>query len=192
MSTATPDTISRETHEALLEKALKDATSTTEAALERKSTEASELAAKVTEFETKISELTAENAELNKKLDVVQVQLKAAQDETAALKADVAAKEEAALKSELAAKRAEQVENLGLFGKEYISEKASKWADIAEDEWNERLDEWKNFKPATPSSTTDTASAMSGTSEDLATEPPVDAASESKPNHRRAALGLTS
>lgn len=196
MSTASvSDTLSRETHEALLEKALKDATQATESALERKNEEASALTAEKAEMTEKIAKLEADNADLNRKLDEAQVQLKAATDEVASLKADVAAKEEAARKSEVASTRAAQVKNLGLFTEEYVSEKASKWADLADEEWNERLDEWRNFnKPAEGSSaaSADTASAMTGTSSELGTEPKVETASESKPSARRAVLGLTS
>lgn len=184
--------ISQETHDALLRKAVADATTTTEQALAAKATEATELASKVETLETANADLKSDNERLNKELDTSQVALKAAQDEVASLKADIESKDAAAKKAEVASKRAEQVKNLGLFGDEYVAEKASAWADLSDEQWVERVDEWAKLKPANSETaettkTTDAASAMSGTSGNL-TE--VAEKTESKPNARRAALGL--
>jgi regulator of replication initiation timing len=193
MSENANETISRETHDALLQKAIKDATSTTEAALGRKTEEASQLAGKVEKLEADNATLTTDNERLNKELDKAQVSLKTATDEVASLKADVQAKDEAARKAEVASKRAEQVSNLGLFPKEYIAEKASKWADASDEDWAERIEEWQKAKPAATTdletkSTADTASAMTGTSGDLTKD--TDEASNNKPRAGRAVLGL--
>ena len=190
------NTITQETHQALLEKALKDATADLSSQLSAKTDEASALATDKAELETKVAELAEENTRLNSDLDKAQVELKAATDEVASLKSDIEAKDEAARKAEIASARASQVENLGLFSKDYIGDKASKWADLAEEDWAEKLEEWRSIKPATAegdeaSSETDSASAMSGTSEELTTEP-TDEASASDKSARRAALGLTS
>src|SRR5699024_9564520 len=130
-------TISMETHEALLEKALKDAVSVTEKALESKIQENAELSATVTTLTEEKASLETETARLNTELDNTQISLKSVSDEFAALKGEIAAKEEAALKTELAAKRTEQVKTLGLFPEEFIADKASRWADMAEEDWNE-------------------------------------------------------
>jgi len=186
------ETISVETHEALLQKGIQDATSATEKALERKTEEAAELAAKVAKLEADNASLTSHNERLNKELDTAQVSLKSATDEVATLRADNAAKDEAARKADLASKRADQVKNLQLFPEEYIAEKAAKWADVSEEDWDDRLEEWRQAKPATTTdenkSKTETASAMTGTSGDLTT----DEASKKEPvPARRAALGLS-
>ena len=189
----TISTISTETHAALLEKAVKDATSTTENALARKVEEATALSAQVSELQAEKASLTTDNERLNKELDTAQVSLKNATDEVASLKADNAAKDEAARKADIASKRAEQVTNLNLFPKDYVTEKASKWADVSDEDWAERIEEWKQAKPATTSTTAtttgDTASAMTGTAGDLTKD--VDSASKPIPA-RRAALGLNS
>lgn len=185
--TTTPmDTISKETHEALLAKAVADATAdkaseiqTLTAALERATTDKASA-------ETKVAELTADNARLNGDLDKAQVEKKTVEDELASLRTDIAAKEEAAHKADLASKRAEEVKALGLFSDDYVTEKASRWADVTDVDWAERLDEWKATAAAkaaaTGSTTTDTASAMSGSNEST---------TSTKPSARRAVLGLS-
>lgn len=184
-------TISQETHEALLAKAVADATTTTEQALERKTIEASELSIKHDELAAKVTALTEDNARLNKELDDAQVKLRAATDEVATLKSDLEAKDEAARLAEVASKRSEQVKNLQLFPEDYIGEKASAWAALSDEDWSERLDEWAKARPATAgdSKTTETASAMTGTSGELTKD--VDTASDDKPPARRTVLGLS-
>jgi chromosome segregation ATPase len=195
-TTPTMSDISQEAHEALLKKAVDDAVAaavkTTEQALATKTEEAAAAVARVTELETQHADLTADNDRLNKELDAAQVSLKSATEEVASLKT---AADEAAKKAELAevaSKRAEQVKNLGLFTPEYVSEKASKWAGLDEAAWTEQVDEWKQLKPATATetSTTDAASAMTGTTEDLTKEKQDAASASDKPKARRAALGL--
>lgn len=184
--------ISQEAHEALLAKAVAEATATTEKALEAKATEVSDLTSKVEQLTTENASLKADNDRINAELDTAQVGLKAAQDEVASLKADIAAKDEAAAKAEVASKRTEQVKNLGLFKDDYIGEKASAWAELSEENWSERLDEWAKLKPAKSDdkdTSTDAASAMSGTTETL-TDAASDESTNDKPPARRAALGL--
>ena len=163
------DTISKDTHEALLAKAVSDAiaaVNTEKAALE---TKVSELTATTEGLTSEVAALKADNTRVSTELDTAQVSLKAATDEVASLKTDIASREEAAQRADIARARAEQVRNLGLFGEEYITEKASKWSEIDEAGWTDRLDEWKAAKgtavdaTSTTSTTTDTASAMTGT-----------------------------
>lgn len=189
--------ISQETHDALLQKAVADAISTTEKALATKTEEAAELTGKVTKLEEELEAAKADNERLNKELDTSQVTLKAAQDEVASLKADIAKKDEEAEKAEIAQKRTEQVKNLGLFADEYVTEKAKAWAELSDESWSERLEEWAKLKPAGSGDSTkdDTASAMSGTSDGLTKDSGTDKASEEtdkKPGPRRAVLGLLS
>lgn len=185
MATDTTETISTETHQALLTKAVTDATATL-------TTENASLTARVAELEaevtSKTSELAAANTEnerINGELDSAQVSLKAAQDEANALKDEAAAKEAELAKAEIASARAQQVRNLGLFTEEFITERSSKWADVDEAAWTERLDEWKVAKgtsaPGTTSTTTETASAITGTRGTEAGQ---------QPSARRQALGL--
>lgn len=179
------DTITQETHAALLDKAIRDAQAaaeTTKAELEAKVTELTE---KASTLEEKVTTLTAENERINGELDTAQVELKTATDEAATLKAEAAAKADAEAKEKVASERASQVRNLGLFTEEYISEKAARWADVEDEAWTERLEEWKVAKgapaPVAGASATDTASAMTGTNN-------VEAGQE--PSARRAVLGL--
>lgn len=181
------NTISQETHAALLEKAVRDATSAAEATLAAKADEVAALTAKIDALTTATTDAAEQIKRLTDELDAAQVALKAASDEVTTLKADAAAKQQAAEKAELAIKRADQVRALGLFPADYITEKASRWADFAEADWNDRIDEWRNLKPgAAPVS--DAASAMTGTSGGLADKP--DPANKTV-SARRAVLGLT-
>lgn len=188
------ETISKETHEALLAKAVADATSATEKALENKTQEAKELAAKVEKFEADNAGLKADNDRLNGELDTAQVSLKAADEKVTQLETDISAKDEAAQKAEIASKRSEQVKNLKLYDDEYVAERASAWAELTDEAWSQRLDEWSKLKPATDAPTTDAASAMSGTSGDLTKEPvstDTAGAQSKKTSARRAVLGLS-
>lgn len=188
------DMISKETHEALLAKAVADATSATEKALETKTAEAKDLAAKAEKLEADNASLKADNDRLNGELDTAQVSLKAANEKVTQLEADIAAKDEAAAKAEIASKRAEQVKNLKLYDDQYVAERASAWAELTDEAWDQRLEEWSKLKPAADASTsTDAASAMSGTSGDLTKEPAsTDTAGDQskKTSARRAVLGL--
>lgn len=192
----TANNISQETHTALLKQAVSDATSVTEKALETVTAEKQGLVNEVAELKAELETAKADNARLNTELDTAQVSLKAATDEVASLKDDIAAKDEAARKADVASKRADQVRNLGLFDDTYVADKASSWADVADEDWAERITEWQKLKPAKAdgdtTKTSDTASAMTGTSEGLTKEPVEEAsASTTKPPARRAALGLS-
>lgn len=180
------DTITQETHEALLEKALRDGVAALETEKAELVTQVTDLTDAKSKLEEELASLKAENERVNGELDKAQVELKTAADELAAIKADVAAKAEAEAKAEVAAERASQVRNLGLFTEEYISEKAALWASQDEAAWTERLEEWKAVKGATPAapaaSETDVASAMSGTNH-------VNAGQQA--SARRAILGLS-
>lgn len=162
------DTITQETHEALVEKALRDGTAALEAEKAALVTKVAELDANNATLSSEKAALEAENERLNGELDTAQIAVKAAQDEVATLKADIASKEQEAAKAEIASSRAEQVRTLGLFSEDYIVEKASRWADVDEAAWAERVEEWSAAKATsatTVTASTDTASAMTGTRE---------------------------
>jgi hypothetical protein len=188
------DTISTETHEALVKTKVADAVAATEAALATKTTEAADEKARADKAEAALETANAEVARLNGELDTAQVTLRAAEDKAAKLEADLAAKDEASAKEKLATERASQVRNLKIFDDTYVDERASSWADMAEDDWSARLDEWAKIRPAStePVQTTDAASAMSGTTGSLTKEPEsgTDAAAATKSSPRRAVLGL--
>lgn len=180
--------ISRETHEALLAKALADGTAALETALAAKSEEVTSLTGQLDELTTSKAALTEDNERLNRELDTAQVSLKAATDEVAAMKDEAEKREEAARLAEIASKRAEQVENLGLFSKEYVTEKAALWAGMGDSDWAERLEEWRTIKPAVSENDgSDSASALTGGG-GLTDEPADDAPTD---NAKRAALGLS-
>lgn len=185
--------LSQEAHEALVAKAVKDATATTEAALATKTSELETANARVTELEGKVTTLESDNSRLNGELDSAQVAKKAAEDKAAELEKSVTEQAKAAELKEVASKRADQVKNLGLFPDEYVGEKAEAWAKLEESDWALRVEEWSKLKPATAdtaSKTEKTDTAMSGTSEDLTKEPEADTAKDTTPSARRAALGL--
>lgn len=195
-TTPMSDTISKETHEALVAAKVAEATSVTEKALETKTTEAQDLASKVDSLEAEKATLQKEVDRLNSELDTAQVAQKAATEKAEQLEKDIAAERDKATKAELASKRADQVKNLGLYPDEYVQERASKWAEMAEEDWAERLDEWSKLaKPADATKTTDkpSDSAMSGTSGNLTEDPKSTdtAGATTKPSSRRAVLGLS-
>lgn len=182
METETVETLSKETHEALLAKAVTDATASMTSERDDLARQVTSLTEQLNEKSSALEQASTENERLNGELDTAQVSLKAAQDEAEALKKDAHEKEEAARVAELASLRASQVRNLSLFTEEFITERASKWAEISDDAWGERLDEWKVAKGTSTTKTTETASAITGTR---------DTQSGQQASARRAALGLT-
>lgn len=181
------DTITQETHDALLEKALRDAASKWDADKASLESQVAALTEAASAKDAELASLKSENERLNADLDTAQVSLKTVKDEADALKADIAQKELEAQKAEIASERAAQVRNLQLFDEKYITERASRWADVDEAAWNDRLDEWKVAKGTSspslaPGKTTDTASAMTGSNE---------IRTGGQPSARRLALGLS-
>lgn len=182
------DTIAQETHEALLRKAVEDATAAAQA-------EIAELTEKVTnitsEFEAasaRVSELEEASEQASAELDQAQVQLRAATEERDQLQADIAQRDKDAEVAEIASKRAEQVRNLGLFPEDYIADKAQVWAAVSEEDWASRVDEWKQAKGVTTGDggasetlPVEQASAMTGSAPSTST---------TKPSPRRQVLGL--
>jgi hypothetical protein len=164
------DTITQETHEALLQKAVDDATKDDRARIAELEEQVSELTNMAETAQARVTELEQANEQVSAELDEAQVKLNAATDENAQLKQDIADRETEAEISERAEERAEQVRNLGLFQEEYVKEKARDWAEISEDDWSARVEEWQKAKgtttgtPTTPSETPpqDTSSAMEG------------------------------
>lgn len=189
--------ISQEAHEALVVKAVTDATAATDKALGEKAAEVTDLAAKVTSLEAEVSTLKEDNARLNSDLDKAQVDLKAATDKVAGLEKDAADKAEAAEKAERASKRLDQVKNLKVFPETFLStERAGHWATLSDEDWAARIEEWGQLKPAdsktddkSDDKKTETASAMTGTSGDLTDEA---SKTQTTPTPaRRAVLGLS-
>lgn len=160
------ETISKETHEALLDQAVRRATADLTAANETLTQQVTNLTSELAAKTEALDKANADNEKVNGDLDTAQVALKAAQDENAQLKADMAAKDAAAALAETASARAAQVRNLGLFDEKTISDRASKWAEKDEAAWNESLTEWQALKGAGGAATipTDAASAITGTS----------------------------
>lgn len=187
--------ISQEAHEALLAKAVAEATKVTDAALEKKTEELAQAQARISELETAANTSTAEVERLNKDLDDAQVKLTSATEEVANLKKEATEAAEKAKLTEVAAARSKQVENLKLFPAEYVTENASKWAALSDDDWAARVEEWTKLRPEAEATATETdaASAMTGTS-DATKETGTDTAGadDKKPAPRRAVLGLVS
>lgn len=160
------DTITKETHEALLQKAVDDATAqlreekaSIEAQLATTTTERDQAVKHADEVETEVSRLEGE-------LDTAQVKLKSAEDENASLKGDLSARDEALALKEKAGERAEEVRALGLFPEEHIVEKAERWAGYSDDEFAEVVADWKAARSTSKEEgSVETASRMSGSSE---------------------------
>lgn len=192
--TDTTSTISKETHEALLTKAVNDAVAASDAALATAAEENTRLKAENEKLTSEKAALETDNADLNKQLDEAQVAEKTATEKASQLEKDLAQRDTDAAKAEVASKRAEQVRNLKLFTDEQVAEKAGRWAELSEEDWTERLGEWAALKPASAETDSDAASAMSGTTEkltDSGSTKSQDEASKTKPSARRLALGLS-
>lgn len=159
------DTVTREAHEALVDKARHDAAADSIKQMEIAQARVHELETANAELDGLNATLRSEVTKLNDELDQAQIAFKAAKDQIRALKDDIKARDVAAQAATIAAARADQVKKLGLFDDEYVAEKASQWAAIPDDDWSQRLEEWSKLRPATQP--TDEASAMSGTSGSL-------------------------
>lgn len=188
--------ISQEAHEAMVAKAVADATRVTEAALATKTTEAADATTKAAEAEKAAADLKADNERLNKELDDAQVKAKAAEDRAKEAEDKLKKSEDDAALAEVAERRAAQVKALGIFDDEYVADKAGTWASYADEAWADKVVEWQKLKgtPTTEKPNGDTASALKGASDaGLATEQEQDdaaAGGAKTPSARRAALGL--
>jgi septal ring factor EnvC (AmiA/AmiB activator) len=176
--------ITQETHEALVRAAVEKATSDIAQERDRLRTQLDTLTTEHDAAKAEAAGLTEETERLQKELDDAQVQLKATTEAKAGLETQLAEREEAARLAEQATVRASQVRNLGLFTEEQIVERATRWAAVADEEWAERIEEWKTVRSLgggrEPAPATETASAFSGSNENA------------KPaaNTRRRVLGL--
>lgn len=182
------DTINKETHEALLTKAVDDATRSAQEETASLREQVVTLTSERDSAAEKASTAEAEVARLSEELDKAQLSLKSVEDEKAELEAEITRRDDEAKIAEVAQERASQVRNLGLFNEEYIEEKASRWASLGDDDFTEMVESWKaarQGKSATEDGpdVMDSASALTGTSE--ATE----IASKSTPA-RKTVLGL--
>lgn len=175
--------MTQETHEALLRKAIDDATAEARAEIAALTEKVSDLSTTAETAQTRVIELEQAHEATSAELDQAQVQLQAASEERDQLKADIATRDAEAEIAELASQRSEQVRNLGLFPEDYIKDKARMWAAIPGDDWSSRVEEWQQAKGAT--GTTEAPlqdSAMSG----AAPEPKA----ANKTSNRRQVLGL--
>lgn len=182
-SSPVSDSITQETHEALVAKAVDDAVADRQAEISALQEQIDSLTEERDTAQARIVELETANSDIHAELDQAQVQVQSLTEERDQLKDDIAKRDEEASITELASKRAEQVRNLGLFPEDYVSEKARSWARLPDEDWAARLDEWKAVKgDATPSPdpSHDQASAMSGKSGEIS----------STPTARRRVLGL--
>jgi len=189
--TTTTDSISKETHEALVQSAVASATKTLDSALADKTQELETAKARIETLESEKAELAADNERVNGELDSAQVELRTATQKVSDMEAAQEKAEQEAAKAELASKRAEQVKGLGLFTEEYATEKASQWADLDEAAWSSRVEEWQKLAPTQSSETPPGDSAMSGSNgaQDQAAASSTD--TTKKPSARRAVLGLS-
>ena len=177
-------TIAQETHEALLRKAVDDATEEARAEIAQLKEKVSDLSTTVETAEARVTELEQAHESTSAELDQAQVQLKTVTEENEQLKEDIASRDAEAEIAKVADERAEQVRNLGLFQEDYIKDKARVWAQVSEDDWSSRIEEWQQAKGdvVTTAAPQEQASAMSGAS-------PAPKGGEKKSN-RRAVLGL--
>lgn len=189
MSEKITDTLSQETHAALLQKAVQDATAALQRDNEALTDKVEGLTSERDEASAKVSTLEGEVARLNDELDTAQVELAAANEKAAELESDIAKRDEEAQIREIAQERAKQVRNLKLFAEDAIDEKAERWAALSDEDWAERLEEWQGIQASngggeiTTDKKVETASAITGSSEGQ------DEASK-KSTSRRRVLGL--
>ena len=184
--------ISQETHEALLRKAVEDATKALDSALQQKTEQLDAANATIETLTQEKDELANENQRVNGELDAAQVELRSAQDKVGELETAAAKSEEDRAKADLASKRATQVKELKLFGDEYVDEKASSWAELDDVAWSDRVDEWAKLKPTTNSEEPPAGdSAMSGSNGDQQDQAAASGGSDKPSRASRAVLGLS-
>ena len=178
--------LSQETHDALVDKAVKDATAQANSELEVANTELATLREKSTALQGEVDTLKTDNARLNSELDTAQLGLKTATDRATKLESDLATQVETARLAKVGVERLAQVKNLAIFTDDYATEKITDWASLTDDAWTSRVTEWKALKPTTTEGTgaADTASAMTGSSGSL-----TDTATSAK-SLKRQILGL--
>lgn len=181
------DTITKETHEALLQKAVDDATAQLREEKASLESQVSALTSERDQANERAGELETEVSRLEGELDTAQVKLKTAEDEVASLKEDITSRDEAMAAKELAEKRAEEVRGLGLFPDEHIAEKAERWAKYSDEEFASLLEDWKAARDTSKvEGSVETASRFSGSSEGAAGS----TKTEKAVSARRAVLGL--
>lgn len=169
MSGTNTDTLSKETHDALLRAAVEDATAALTRDNEALTEQVEALTSERDEAASKVSTLEGEVTRLNDELDTAQVELASANEKAEQLEADIAERDEQAQLRDVAEERAKQVRNLKLFPEDAIDEKAERWARLSDEEWAERLEEWKGIQTTpegeTPPAGQEAASAITGTGE---------------------------
>lgn len=179
------DTITKETHEALLQKAVDTATAQLREEKATLESQVSTLTSERDQASERASELETEVSRLEGELDTAQVKLKTSEDEVASLKEEIDTRDEAMAVKELAEKRSEEVRALGLFPDEHISEKAERWAKYSDEEFASLLEDWKAARDTSKvEGSVETASRFNGSSEGAGTK------TEEPASARRAVLGL--
>jgi len=192
------DTISKETHDALLAKAVTDATADAASKIDELTKANEKLTADNAALSSAKTTLESDNAELNKKLDAAEVEKNAAVEKASKAEQELEQTKADAAKADVASTRSTQVRNLKLFTDEQISERADRWAELSDEDWTDRLAEWAALKPSEAGETapSDAASALSGTTESLTTTDGTQDTAAGKgddkpPAARRAVLGLS-
>lgn len=180
------DTVTQETHEALLKAGVEKATADLQAEKAKLEEQVAGLTAERDEAVERADTAETENERLNGELDSAQVKVTSLEEAKTNLERDIAARDEAARLAELATKRGSQVRNLGLLTEDVISEKAERWARLDDEVWDDNIDSWTKLKAASGngSSSVETASLMTGSSEGSS-----GSGNESVPARRRV-LGL--
>ena len=167
MMSDTKDALSRETHEALLAKAIDGATADLRRDNEALTEQVEALTVERDEAAEKVSQFESDNTRLNTELDAAQVEARTASEKVTELETEIAKRDETARLNEIAAERAKKVRELGLFDDDAIAEKAQRWAALDDDEWTERLSEWAAIRTTTGTGGTsdEKASVLTGNNE---------------------------
>jgi hypothetical protein len=166
--------ITQETHEALVRAAVEKATSDIAQERDRLRAQLDTLTTEYDAVKAEAAGLTEEAERLTKELDDATVQLQVTNEAKAGLETQLAEREQAAKLAEQATARASQVRNLGLFTEEQIVERAGRWAAVEDQEWAERIEEWKTVRslgggrePSNGAATQEVASAFNGSNENV-------------------------
>lgn len=181
------ETITKETHEALLQKAVDDATAQLREEKADLETQVADLTSERDQAAQRADEAETEVSRLEGELDTAQVKLKSSEDEIASLQEEISERDDAMAKKEKSEERAEEVRALGLFPEEHIAEKAERWATYSDDEFAELIEDWKAARSTSKEDgSVETASRITGSSEGAGTN----GKSEKTASARRAVLGL--
>lgn len=178
---AAMEEISKETHEALLAQAVQKAVEEQAGELQTLRSQLETVTAERDDLSSQLETVKGDTERLTGELDAANVELRTANDKVTELTSSIEKRDEEARLAEVASARAEEVRGLELFEEDYVSEKASAWAELSDDAWSERVADWKAMRRPEGDIADDTASAMSGGSAPKAPK---------TKSHKRAVLGL--